>query len=898
MAQTNTVLTQIAVKRLSGKAQTNANNSLGQEPKGSTVQTTATTVFAEALPNNPAQTLYLIQSESVGSPGTAMFAEFEIRAFGDQYANDGQDGETTVNTFHAYELILSTSFDNGISSGDFNTHASTPTTFGTFPFDGGSSMTGSRGRLQIIPEFVSDIPAGVGASNPYIPQLFSTANPDSSPISATDGIDWYLDAFSGILFIQDPVAYGSIGSPNTNAAVPFKIKAFAYVGKYQDQATFTANDVGLHISASEGGGFSLANDATASFESGSAGITVTATPATNKITIGKATDTVTFADITGSNLLITNTASITYFETTYESSSIIYSSGSTKFGDTNDDTHVFTGSVAILYTGSGPVGPEYGLQMSGSNFLIDYGNSGSVTLGTHNVGFEIGSNFPLTGSGLIISQSFTNELTTHNMVKIGETELVDISGSAASDSFLINVKDRSLVISSSTLTAPIAQFGGLPGAHKTILYAQTAGQKAIEISSDTLNLGANSDQTSIFGSVIAVNSGDTRLRAEHLAPLAASHLIFSRGNPRSSTSVSSTDAQIQSTHLSSSLTYLGGALTASAVSSSGLLFASASEGLGGSDIAVAMYNTVTGQFYHTGSSALGDTTLLEASASAGIFLSASEGTGFSIGLMQSASFTSGSGTGLTVTAGTTNNIEFELVGVLSSSQQIATEISGAIGAATASLSASIVGTANEVEVIGTLGGTIQIGLPDDVTIAGTLDVNGSTLATDETTFNLLDTDATTINFGGAATTLDIGAGTGTTTIKNNAVVVGDLTVNGTTTSINTEQLLVEDPFILLNSGSVGIKDGGIIVQSGSSGNGTALYFDANTKRWGLTGVNETAYTATSATPKQYVVTISSSAANPTSAPSDFGNSATSYLGMMYVATTDNDGDTNTIWIYG
>ena len=60
MAQTNTVLTQIAVKRLSGKAQTNANNSLGQEPKGSTVQTTATTVFAEALPNNPAQTLYLI----------------------------------------------------------------------------------------------------------------------------------------------------------------------------------------------------------------------------------------------------------------------------------------------------------------------------------------------------------------------------------------------------------------------------------------------------------------------------------------------------------------------------------------------------------------------------------------------------------------------------------------------------------------------------------------------------------------------------------------------------------------------------------------------------------------------------------------------------------------------
>ena len=757
MAQTNTVLTQIAVKRLSGKAQTNANNSLGQEPKGSTVQTTAATVFAEALPNNPAQTLYLIQSESIGSSGTAMFAEFEIRAFGDQYANDGQDGETTVNTYHSYELILSTSFDDGISSGDFDTHASTPTSFGTFPFDGGSSMTGSRGRLQIIPEFVSDIPAGVGASNPYIPQLFSTANPDSSPISPTDGIDWYLDAYSGILFIQDPVAYGSIGAPNSNAAVPYKIKAFAYVGKYQDQMSYGISDISLHISASEGDAFDLVNNNTASFESGSAGITVTA-DASKKITIGKATDTVTFADITGSNLLITNTASITYFETTYESSSIIFSSGSTKFGDTNDDTHVFTGSVDVLFTGSNGAYGTYGIELTGSGLYVEHDLS-------------ISASGDISASALYL----TNELT--------------------------------------------ALDGGV-----------------------TIN--------------------------------------------------SNTSPEL----------FVGGNITASGdISASGLLFASASEGLGGSNIEVAMYDTATGQFYYTGSSALGDTTLLEASASAGIHVSASEGTGFSIGLMQSASFTSGSGGGLTVTAGTGNNIEFELVGVLSSSAQIATDISGAIGAATssvlseygllsssaqiatdisgaigaatgsllseygllsssaqiatdisgaigaatASLSASIVGTANEVEVVGTAGGTIQIGLPDNVTITG------------------------------------------------------DLTVNGTTTSINTDQLLVQDPFILLASSSgAPNKDGGIIVQTGAGGTGTALFYDNDKNRWGLTKADETAYDATTVTPRQFVVTISSSAANPTSNPSDFGNDSNSWLGMMYVATTDNDNDTNTIWIYG
>ena len=49
------------------------------------------------------------------------------------------------------------------------------------------------------------------------------------------------------------------------------------------------------------------------------------------------------------------------------------------------------------------------------------------------------------------------------------------------------------------------------------------------------------------------------------------------------------------------------------------------------------------------------------------------------------------------------------------------------------------------------------------------------------------------------------------------VIAGDLTVDGTTTTVNTENLLVEDPLIYFGSGSVGTnRNGGIALASGSS----------------------------------------------------------------------------------
>ena len=68
------------------------------------------------------------------------------------------------------------------------------------------------------------------------------------------------------------------------------------------------------------------------------------------------------------------------------------------------------------------------------------------------------------------------------------------------------------------------------------------------------------------------------------------------------------------------------------------------------------------------------------------------------------------------------------------------------------------------------------------TIAGDVAVNGGDLTTTQTTFALLNVTPTTINAFGAATTISMGALTGTTTINNDLIVGDELIVNGAGTS--------------------------------------------------------------------------------------------------------------------
>ena len=75
----------------------------------------------------------------------------------------------------------------------------------------------------------------------------------------------------------------------------------------------------------------------------------------------------------------------------------------------------------------------------------------------------------------------------------------------------------------------------------------------------------------------------------------------------------------------------------------------------------------------------------------------------------------------------------------------------------------------------------------------------TSITTGSTSFDLINTTATTVNFAKAATALSIGAITGTTTINNDVVISGALTVNGTVTTVNSTTITVDDKNIELGS---------------------------------------------------------------------------------------------------
>ena len=79
----------------------------------------------------------------------------------------------------------------------------------------------------------------------------------------------------------------------------------------------------------------------------------------------------------------------------------------------------------------------------------------------------------------------------------------------------------------------------------------------------------------------------------------------------------------------------------------------------------------------------------------------------------------------------------------------------------------------------------------NVRITGDLAVNGGDITTTQTTFNLLNTTATTLNIGSASTATRIGASTGTTTIGYNLNLLGPtLTLNSDDTVFDSDPNIV------------------------------------------------------------------------------------------------------------
>jgi hypothetical protein len=130
-------------------------------------------------------------------------------------------------------------------------------------------------------------------------------------------------------------------------------------------------------------------------------------------------------------------------------------------------------------------------------------------------------------------------------------------------------------------------------------------------------------------------------------------------------------------------------------------------------------------------------------------------------------------------------------------------------------------------------------------------------------------------------------------ITNDVSITGNLTVAGTASFTNTDNLNVKDKFILINSGSSTLADSGWITQYNVAGSGSAFYLEAaSTGTYGRFAVAYDAIgTSTSITPDEFVVTarVSASAtipANPTWGGSSNGS------GNMFINSLNGD-----IYIY-
>lgn len=165
----------------------------------------------------------------------------------------------------------------------------------------------------------------------------------------------------------------------------------------------------------------------------------------------------------------------------------------------------------------------------------------------------------------------------------------------------------------------------------------------------------------------------------------------------------------------------------------------------------------------------------------------------------------------------------DLDGVLSGSEQV--DLTGT--------SNYISGIKDRLDAEGVISSSAQIG---DGIISGST-FSSPSQGTVRATINGVDTD------------VDTGLQTGDSPQFTNLTLTGDLTVQGTTTSIETANLLVEDKFILLNSGSGNPQEGGLIIDEGN-GQGHAFVYDSNSSRFGFTG--SLAHDSTSTAPDAFV----------------------------------------------
>lgn len=208
---------QYAFKKLYGKAHTSPYIGVLGENYGTSIQINSSIIFYDDVTSSPPTNYWEIGGnvERVKFKLEKIVASYyqapTASSYGQLHHGDGFSN-VYVSGYHAYKLSLPTNYES----------LSNNPKRGTFPFINGQAAHSSNGKLQIVPDSYGP---------PYIP-VFLTG---STPIPIFGDLDWYVDCYAGILFIQDIDSSLNVEECD--------IAAYIYVGRF-------AKNVITEISAS------------------------------------------------------------------------------------------------------------------------------------------------------------------------------------------------------------------------------------------------------------------------------------------------------------------------------------------------------------------------------------------------------------------------------------------------------------------------------------------------------------------------------------------------------------------------------------------------------------------------------------------------------------------------
>jgi len=264
--KTNLTSTQFAAKKLLGKAHTSNKFSDVNESIPSNVSMPSDGVYAEPIPNSPGDAFYTLFSASAGDPATVERVEFDVVGIaGTEYdANDSGGGGDEASAYgqHGYYLKLPS---------NYQTTSSNPNR-GTGSFTNGKRIYDSRGALQLVHPLISN-----ASPNKYFLKLYSGEVDDANELTSGDTIDWQIDYYSGVVFIQD----------FDGSKVPVSASAYLYVGKYlNEKISDISSSAGNSITVKDEG----SNITTAATSFDFVGASVVASNSGNDVTVTLSSD--------------------------------------------------------------------------------------------------------------------------------------------------------------------------------------------------------------------------------------------------------------------------------------------------------------------------------------------------------------------------------------------------------------------------------------------------------------------------------------------------------------------------------------------------------------------------------------------------------------------------------